>query len=101
MKHLNKTVFTTALLATFALGQPVLANTPDHNEATQGISVSPGKHHANKDAIFGDDANHEGYAGGHSASDESHGAHGSHSDFTSAEHEAIEKLIFGNDSKRK
>ena len=99
MKHLNKTIFTTALLATFALGQPVLANTPNHNEAAQGMSVSTDKHHANKDAIFGDDANHEGYAGGHSAGDHSHG--GSTAQFTSTEHHAIEKLIFGNDSKRK
>ena len=102
MKHLNKTIFTATLLTSFFLGQPVLADTPNHNETTSNMSISHDKHHANKDAVFGDDANHQGYAAGHSAGDVSHGSHGhSNSEFTSAEHQAIKKLIFGNDAKRK
>ena len=99
MKHLTKTFFTSALLATFLIGQPILADTPDHNEAAAGMSMSHDKHHANKDAIFGDTANHEGYAGGHSVGDVSHGD--SIPKFTSAEHQAIKKLIFGNAAKSK
>lgn len=94
MKHLTKTLFTTALLATFALSQPVLADTPDHNEAASGMSMSHDKHHANKKAIFGDETNHNNYSAGHSAGDVSHGA--SIPKFTSAEHQAIKQLLFGN-----
>lgn len=99
MKFLNKTIITTALLATFALGQPVLADTPDHNQAAQGMSMNHDKHHANKDAIFGDEANHNNYSAGHSAGDVSHGD--SIPKFTSAEHQAIKNLIFGNAAQSK
>ena len=99
MKILNKTLFTTALLATFALGQPVLADTADHNQAASGMSMSHDKHHANKDAIFGDEANHNNYSAGHSAGDVSHGD--SIPKFTSAEHQTIKKLIFGNVAQSK
>jgi len=100
MKYLNKTLITSALLTTFLVGQPVLADTPDHNEAAaSNMSISHDKHHANKAAIFGDTANHEGYAGGHSAGDVSHGDSIPH--FSSAEHQAIKKLIFGNAANSK
>ena len=99
MKHLTKALITSALLATFLIGQPVFADTPDHNEAAQGMSMSHDKHHAYKDAIFGDTANHEGGAVGHSAGDASHGD--SIPKFTSAEHHAIKKLIFGNVAQSK
>ena len=99
MKHLNKTIFTATLLTSFFLGQPVLADTPNHNEAASNMSISHDKHHANKDAIFGDTANHEANAAGHSAGDVSHG----HSipEFTSVEHQAIKKLVFGNAAQSK
>jgi len=94
MKHLNKTIFTATLLTSFFLGQPLLADNRDHNQAATNGSISHDKHHANKDAIFGDTANHEGNAAGHSAGDVSHGD--SIPEFTSTEHHAIKKLIFGN-----
>lgn len=101
MKLLNKTMLTTALLSIFMLSQPVIADTPDHNQAASGISISDSKRHANNDAIFGDEANHNNYSAGHSATDESHGSHAAHSNFTSAEHQAIKKLIFGNAAQSK
>ena len=94
MKTLNKTILTTSLLAIFMLGQPAFADSADHNAAAPGISISHDKHHENKDAVFGDEANHEGYSGGHSATSESHGE--SLPQFSSAEHQAIKKLIFGD-----
>ncbi|MEH6456854.1 MAG: hypothetical protein V7749_11060 [Cocleimonas sp.] len=99
MKFLNKTILTTALLSIFMLSQPVMANEPDHNEAAAGMSMSHDKHHTNKDAIFGDTANHEAAGSDHSAGGVSHG--GSMPHFSSAEHQAIKKLIFGNAAKNK
>ena len=108
MKHLNKTVFTTTIIALFAFGQPVLAGEEGTHDEYSGhaaptkipeMSMSHEKHHAVQDATFGDEANHEGYSAGHSATGASHGMKIPH--FTSAEHEAIKKLVFGDASKRK